>query len=324
VGLAMANFHANLGSGDALLKLKKKGDDAILEVYMGLVDIGTGAKSAMAIIGADEVGVSLENTRVIWGDTETCPTSSGEGGSRATTVVGTAVRAAARRMNQRILSFASNYFRAPVDELYIRNGKVSKKNRTKFAQSANVAVSLGRMLQLMGQVELEEREVKPLPVENLPPRYAFAAHFCEVQIDRESGQVNVVGYTAAHESGEIINRLTAENQVKGSIVMGIGMALSESVLIDKSYGNMQNPSFMNYRLPGHTMIPKIDVEFVDDKLDTLGPKSLGEIPLLPVPAAIGNAIFNATGVRLRDTPFLSETLLRSLGDSKAVLQTNMQ
>ncbi|MDG6921938.1 MAG: xanthine dehydrogenase family protein molybdopterin-binding subunit, partial [Nitrososphaerota archaeon] len=306
VGVAMANFHANLGSGDALLRLVRKGDLAVLQVCIGLVDIGTGAKSTMAIIAADVLGIPLENTRVIWGDTESCPIGPGESGSRATTVVGTAVRAAARRLKQTILSFVSERYRVPLEDIYIRGGKVSSKRPL-------ISLSLAKVLELMGREEIEEREVKaPAAPENLPPRYAFAAHFCEVEVDIETGEIAVVGYTAAHESGEIINRLTARNQVRGAIVMGIGMALSERVLVDQNYGAMSNASFMKYKLPSNSMAPNIKVVFVRDRNDTLGPKPLGEIPLLPVPAAIGNALFNATGVRLRQTPFLPETLLGSL------------
>lgn len=305
VGVAMANFHASLGSGDALLRLVRKGDLAVLQVCIGLVDIGTGAKSTMAIIAADEFGIPLEDTRVIWGDTESCPTGPGEGGSRATTVVGTAVRAAARRLKQSIRSFVASRYRVPLEEIDIQAGKVLSKRQA-------ISLPLGKVLELMGREEIEEREVKPAAVpENLSPRYAFAAHFCEVEVDTETGEIAVVGYTAAHESGEIINRLTARNQVQGSIVMGIGMALSERVLVDQNYGTMSNASFMKYKLPGNSMTPKIEVVFVNDRNDSLGPKSLGEIPLLPVPPAIGNAIFNATGVRLRQTPFLPEALLGS-------------
>jgi CO/xanthine dehydrogenase Mo-binding subunit len=263
----------------------------------------------MAIIAADVLGIPLENTRVIWGDTESCPIGPGESGSRATTVVGTAVRAAARRLKQTILSFVSERYRVPLEDIYIRGGKVSSKRPL-------ISLSLAKVLELMGREEIEEREVKaPAAPENLPPRYAFAAHFCEVEVDIETGEIAVVGYTAAHESGEIINRLTARNQVRGAIVMGIGMALTEKLLISKTDGSIENPSLLLYRIPNMAQIPKIKV-FFTDTIDPYGPKSLGEIPIIPVTAAIGNAIFNATGVRLRNLPFSREELLRELKGKK--------
>ncbi len=175
-----------------------------------------------------------------------------------------------------------------------------------------MSISIGKLLQLLGHEDLIEHEVSELTLPEHKERYSFAAHFAEVEVDVQTGQISVLEYTAAHESGEIINRLTAQSQVQGSVVMGIGMALSEKLLIDPDYGSIQNPSFMNYRLPGHTMIPRIDCVFVEGK-DPYGPKSLGEIGLVPVPAVIGNAVFNATGVRLRETPFRPENLLLDLG-----------
>ena len=145
-------------------------------------------------------------------------------------------------------------------------------------------------------------------------RSAFAAHFVEVEVDVETGAFSLNRYVAAHESGEIVNRLTAESQVQGAIVMGLGMAMSERVLIDTETGYMQNPSFLTYRLPNISAMPKIEVIFAQTA-DPFGPKSIGEIGIVPVPAALGNAIFNATGKRLRKLPFMPEALLRELDSS---------
>jgi xanthine dehydrogenase YagR molybdenum-binding subunit len=164
---------------------------------------------------------------------------------------------------------------------------------------------LGKFLKLQKVDDLVERQVTEPSLPEGKHRYSFAAHFAEVEVDSETGVIRVTGYLACHESGQIVNRLTAESQVQGAVVMGMGMALSENVLIDQNYGSIQNPSFLNYRLPNHTMIPRIDVVFVESN-DPYGPKSLGEIPIVPVPAAIGNAAFNATGVRLRELPSTSD------------------
>ena len=120
--------------------------------------------------------------------------------------------------------------------------------------------------------------------------------------------VSVIDYLAAQESGQIINMITARSQVQGGVIMGMGMALSENLLIDQNYGSILNPSFMNYRLPNHVAIPKIKVVFVEGD-DSFGPKSVGETSIVPVAAAIGNAIFNATGARLRNIAFLPESVL---------------
>ncbi len=142
-------------------------------------------------------------------------------------------------------------------------------------------------------------------------RVSFTAHFAEVEVDSETGQVRVTKYVAAQDSGEIVNRLTSESQIQGSVIMGIGMALSENLLIDQNYGSVANSSFLNYRLPNQAAIPKIQVIFTDVK-DPYGPKSLGETGIVPVPPTIGNVIFNATGRRLRKLPFMPEEVLKAM------------
>ncbi|MDA4129737.1 MAG: xanthine dehydrogenase family protein molybdopterin-binding subunit [Thaumarchaeota archaeon] len=306
VGTAMATWHSFVGKGEALIKLKQNGT---LEVYVGVVDIGTGAKTTMAAIAADALGVPLESVRLISGDTETCPFSIGESGSRTTSYTGTAVRAAALKIREKIISLASDYFNLGQAEFDVRDGLVCQRHDEK------IPVPLYRFLENVGVDELVESQVTEPSLPVGKHRYSFAAHFAEVEVDSETGVIKVTGYLACHESGQIVNRLTAESQVQGAVVMGMGMALSEKVLIDPNYGAMQNPSFLNYRLPNHIMIPKIEVEFVEST-DPFGPKSLGEIPIVPVPAAIGNAVFNATGTRLRELPFMPERMLLLMDSSQ--------
>ena len=302
VGVAMATWHSFVGKGEALAKLKQ---DGTLDVYVGVVDIGTGAKTTMAAIAADALGVPLESVRIIWGDTETCPSSIGESGSRTTTFTGTAVRAAAIKIRERIISLASDYFNVRQDEIDVRDGRVCQR------ASSEISVAMGKFLELQKVDEMVERQVTEPSLPEGKQRYSFAAHFAEVEVDTETGMIRVTGYLACHESGQIVNRLTAESQVQGAVVMGMGMALSEKVLIDQIYGSIQNPSFLTYKLPNHLMIPRIDVVFLESNVP-YGPKSLGEIPIVPVAAAIGNAMFNATGVRLRELPFMPEKLLEEM------------
>ena len=309
VGVAMATWHSFMGKGEALVKLKREGT---LEVYVGVVDIGTGAKTTMAAIAADALGVPLESVRIIWGDTETCPFSIGESGSRTTTFTGTAVRAAALKIRERIISLASDYFNVRQDELDVREGRVFQR------ASSKISVAIGKFLELQKVDEMVERQGTEPSLPEGKQRYSFAAHFAEVEVDAETGAIRVAGYFACHESGQIVNRLTAESQVQGAVVMGMGMALSEKVLIDQNYGSIQNPSFLTYRLPNHVMIPRIDVVFLESN-DPYGPKSLGEIPIVPVAAAIGNAVFNATGVRLRELPFMPEKLLEGMDISRVIM-----
>lgn len=296
VGMALGNWHSFLGLGEAWIRMTR---DGILEVYAGVVDIGTGAKTQLAMIAAGVIGWPVEKVRMIYGDTSTTPFTVAEVGSMTTGRVGTAVREAAMKLKTKILSMASSklggtYTRIDGSRQLITNGRNSIK-----------------ISDLISDDYIEEKAQTEVNLPDHTHRLSFTAHFAEVEVDPETGQVAVNSYVAAQDSGEIVNRLTAENQVQGAIVMGIGMALYENLIVDQNYGSIANPSFLNYRLPNHTAMPKVKVLFADIK-DPYGPKSVGETGIVPVPAAIGNAIFNATGKRLRKLPFTPEQVLKAL------------
>ncbi|MGB6944283.1 MAG: molybdopterin cofactor-binding domain-containing protein, partial [Bryobacteraceae bacterium] len=142
-------------------------------------------------------------------------------------------------------------------------------------------------------------------------RYAFAAHFAEVEVDTELGHARVVKYLAAHDSGRIINPLTCSSQVKGGATMGIGMALHEELLYDPAHGVPLNAGYYGARVMTHLDTPDIGVLFVEteDQYGPYGAKSIGESSIVPSVAAVANAIFNATGKRIKDLPITREKLL---------------
>ena len=302
VGTAISAWHSGIGYGEAIVSIHKDGK---VRVNTGVVDIGTGAKTTMALIGSKALGIPYENVEVVWGDTSTSPYSVGESGSRTTNYTGHAVREAALKVREDLLSSASELYGVGENTLDIRKGNL--------VDTVNNRI-LGNVWDVMGRSGKDTivHEVKTEPtLKDGEERFVFAAHFAEVAVDLETGEVKVTDYLASHESGEIVNRLTAESQVQGGIVMGVGMALTEKLIISPTNGAIENPSFLLYRLPNMTHIPNIKVLFMDVE-DPYGPKSLGEIPIIPVTAAIGNAIFNATGVRLRSLPFSREELLNKL------------
>jgi CO/xanthine dehydrogenase Mo-binding subunit len=298
VGMAVGSWHALLGRGEAWVRMTR---DEILEVYAGVVDIGTGAKTQMAMIAAGVLGVPVEKVRMVYGDTSVSPFAMAEVGSMTTGFVGTAVREAATKLKTKLLALASSKLGGT--DLRIEAGRLITNGRD--------AVKISDLISSSGADYVEEKAQTDPKLPEHTERLSFTAHFAEVEVDSETGRVKVTRYVAAQDSGEIVNRLTSESQVQGSVVMGIGMALSEKLLIDQNYGSVENPSFLNYRLPNHTDIPKIQVIFPDVN-DPYGPKSLGETSIVPVPPAIGNAIFNATGRRLRKLPFMPEQVLKAL------------
>ena len=306
VGVAIGSWHSGLGHGEAIVSIDSTG---VLEVNTGVVDIGTGAKTTMALIASGEAGIPFSDTRVIWGDTETSPFSVGESGSRTTGFTGTAVREAARQIRSDLLSIGEKVHGISSSKLEIKEGNLIHSG------NGNVISSVRELMHASGNGRITKSVTTEPALKEGEERFVFAAHFAEVAVDLETGEVKLTDYLAYHDSGEIVNRLTAESQVQGGIVMGIGMALTEKLLISKTDGSIENPSLLLYRIPNMAQIPKIKV-FFTDTIDPYGPKSLGEIPIIPVTAAIGNAIFNATGVRLRNLPFSREELLRELKGKK--------
>lgn len=292
-GVAIAAWHSRLGRGEAAVSLTR---DGRIIVRTGVVDIGTGAKTTMAVIASRNTGMPIESVDVEWGDTEGSPYSVGESGSRTTAFTGTAVKAASTALRGRILEKASSISGFGPGSLEIRNGAVLNAGR-KLLAVEDVAETL--------ESELVEKAATEPVLPKGTERLSFAAHFAEVEVDSETGAVRVTRYVAAHDSGPIVNRLTATSQVQGGVIMGMGMALTEQLLISDYDGSVLNGSFMLYRLPNIKQTPDIQAIFINTD-DPYGPKSLGEITLVPVAAAIGNAVFNATGVRLRRTPFTPE------------------
>ena len=218
-------------------------------------------------------GMDLAEVTVIWGDTARCPYSVGESGSRTTTHTGQAIVEAAEDLKRQIASVDG-----PVE------------SRTLIAQAT------------------------PRPVLDGLARYASAAHFVEVEVDTELGGIRVLKYLAMHESGRIINPLTAESQVKGGVTMGIGMALHEELIYDRLTGIPVNPGYYGARVMTHLDAPEIEVRFIepDDAYGPYGAKNVGEPPIIPVVAAIGNGVFNATGRRLRELPMTRDRVLEAL------------
>ena len=270
VGMAVGMFAARLGRSSARLRLDGSGR---LWVHVGVTDIGTAAKTTMALLAAEAMGMDLDQVTVVWGDTNTCPFSVGESGSRTTTHTGQAVVEAAADLKRQIAECG-----APT-----------------------------------GGGELVA-EATPEPRLLGMARYASAAHFVELEVDSELGGIRILRYVAVHESGRIINPLTAVSQVKGGVVQGLGMALHEELLYDRSTGTPVNPGYYGARVMTHLDTPEVEVYFVeaDDAYGPYGAKNVGEPPIVPVVAAVGNAVFNATGRRIKELPFTRDRVLEVL------------
>ena len=268
VGLAMGSFGSNLGRSSAVIDLDSRG---MYHVHVGVTDIGTGAKTTMALIAAQELGVPLEKIDLIWGDTDRCPYSVGESGSRTTTQTGWAVVLAAQDLKKQI----------------------AEKGLPQGSQMLTATVN-----------------ANPDPLRG-QARLSFSVHFAEVEVDTEVGHVKVTKYVAAHDSGRVVNPLTAESQVKGGATMGIGMALHEELLYDRASGLPLTAGYYGARILTHLDTPEVDVLWIqtEEPYGPFGAKTLGEPTIIPSPAAVANAIFNAIGKRVKDLPITRDKIL---------------
>ncbi|MGZ9141764.1 MAG: xanthine dehydrogenase family protein molybdopterin-binding subunit [Candidatus Binatia bacterium] len=142
---------------------------------------------------------------------------------------------------------------------------------------------------------------------------SFSAHFAEVEVDAITGHVKITRYVAAHDSGTIINRLPAESQIKGGVTQGIGMAFSEELIIDKLTGIPINPNYRDAKVPTHLEVPEVEVIFIEhaDPFGPFGGKVVGEPPITAAVATIANAIFNATGKRIKELPITPDKILQA-------------
>jgi xanthine dehydrogenase molybdenum-binding subunit len=267
IGVSFMAFRSGLGRSSAVIRLDSKGRYA---VHVGVTDVGAGAKTTMALIAAETLDVPLSKIDLVWGDTDRCPYSVGESGSRTTIMTGQAVMEAARDLRRQIAE------------------KGLPKGDDVLIASATPNP------QLQGRV-----------------RQAYGAHFVEVAVDAQLGHVRVVRYVTVHDCGRIINPLTAESQIKGGAAMGIGMALHEDLIYDRRFGSPLNAGFYGDRILTHRDVPDIEVIFIesDDGLGPYGAKSMGESSKVPAVAAVGNAIFNAIGLRMRDLPITRNKIL---------------
>ncbi len=267
-GVAFLAFRAGLGRSNAVIDVNAKGQ---YTVHVGVTDVGAGAKTTMGLIAAEALDVSLSNVEVVWGDTDRCPYSVGESGSRTTIMTGYAVVEAARDLKRQIAE------------------KGLPKGDSKLVASAapSPAVEGGKV------------------------RNTFGAHFVEVEVDTETGRVRVLKYLTVHDCGRVMNPLTAIAQIKGGATMGIGMALHEELLYDGASGQPLTAGYYGHRVLTHRDAPDIEVMFIesDDGYGPFGAKSMGESSKVPAVAAVANAVFNAIGRRMKDLPITRDKIV---------------
>jgi CO/xanthine dehydrogenase Mo-binding subunit len=308
VGLASQIWYG--GGGPPSYAWVRVGADATATVVTAMQDIGTGSRTAMAQIAAEELGLPLSSVRVELGDSARGPFASISAGSSTIPSMGPAVRAAAGDAARQILEIAAQRWEREPGTLSLKSGEVVCADGSSWP----VADLLGLLedAQILGS---GARGPNPAGMRVL----TFGVQVAEVAVDVETGEVRVERIAAIHDVGRIVNPLGARSQVEGGIIQALGHTLSEARLLDPETGTVLTQTLDAYRLPTIADVPEIVCEFVDEPdahLTSLGSKGLGEPPIIPTAAAIANAIRDATGADVRSLPITHDELLRALAEAR--------
>jgi len=294
-GVGMASQVWFGGGGPPSYAWIRVGSDARATVVTAMQDVGTGTKTAMAMIAAEELGIPVEHVTVAVGDSLRGPYATLSAGSSTTPSIGPAVRAAAADAKRQIRDMAEQ-----------RYGENADKH------------SLAELLSVLGNAQIlgsGSRGPNPTGMTVL----TFGVQVAEVAVDVETGEVTVDRIAAIHDVGRVINPLGASSQVEGGIIQGVGHTLSEERLVDPESGRILTTTLDGYKMPTIADVPEIVSELIDipdTQLTSLGAKGIGEPPIIPVAAAIANAIRDATGADVRLLPITREEMLRALAEAR--------
>src|SRR5229473_514393 len=281
------------------------------EVSCAASDIGTGTYTIMAQVAADTLGLPLENITVKLGDS-TLPQAPVEGGSWMAASASHAVATTAKEIRKELLALAKVMKNSPLagaklEDVVLADGKVVSKH------DEGRAVSIANAMRHAAVDRIEKQKTNSFPDDTSHARNTHSAVFVEVKVDEQLGVIRVTRVVSAIAAGRILNTQTAHSQVMGSVVWGIGMALHEETLFDHRFGRVMNPNIAEYHVPVNADVRDIQVIFVDEPdeiVNPLGIKGLGEIGIVGVAAAIANAVYHATGKRVRDLPITLDKLQR--------------
>ncbi len=287
--------------------------DGRVTVFIGEQDYGQGAHAAFARIAARALGLDPEIITVYSRDTMVAPYSQGALAMRQTTIGGRAVQAAAEKLREKIVQAAAGMAEEPVtmeegSVLGISGRAISLAEIARHFHNETSGLSLSGV----GKFNPGKSDYDDSGYGNISVTYSFAAHAVEVEIDKTTGALTVHRIVAAHDSGRIVNPLSARGQVYGGVTQGLSMSCYEGYLFEE--GKVANPTFADYKIPTALDVPEIEPLFIEteDPEGPYGAKGLGEIVMVPVPGAISNAVADAVGVRVTDLPITAEKIYQAM------------
>jgi xanthine dehydrogenase YagR molybdenum-binding subunit len=307
-GIGMASTQWGQAGGKtahADVEIHKSGDVILLQ---GAQDLGTGFRTAMAIIVAEELGLRPTDVQTKVGESA-FGFGPGSGGSTTTPTVAPAVHAAAFNAKCKLQEAVASQWGVAAADIKFADGKVSAGEKTMSFKQACALLPADKIT--AGGDRTENYEGYQNSVAGV--------QFAEVEVDVETGEVRVTKVVAVQDAGRTLNKMAAESQISGSVIQSVSFALFEDRIMDKQVGHMVNPNLMEYKIAGPADTPEIvPIVFqVANGKNSVGAMGLGEPPAIPLPAAIANAVYNAIGVRMREMPITPDRVLAALGNKRA-------
>ncbi|TVM32868.1 xanthine dehydrogenase family protein molybdopterin-binding subunit [Oceanidesulfovibrio marinus] len=305
VGMAACNWFIGGGFPPATVVVKLFADGSV-NLNMGASDIGTGTKTIMALVVAEELGVDYDLVQIENADTGTTQFTRPSGGSKTVPIESPTVRMACIKVKEQLMEMAAEELETTPDKLVFAGKSIHADG------DSSKSVDVTALKRLSGQqvvIGVGHKTSVPQDKAIVP----FGAQFCEVEVNTLTGELKLLRFVAAHESGRIMDRLTYDCQVVGGVAMGIGLGTTEMRVLDSNNtGKLCNKNWHDYKLPtALDMPPEIisePIEMPDDQANITGAKGLGEPVTVPTASAIANAVFDAVGVRMLDTPINPTTL----------------
>jgi CO/xanthine dehydrogenase Mo-binding subunit len=321
VGLACMNHVSGNRAGnnfDGSCSMVRFQEDGKLVLYHGESDMGQGAKTVLAQIAAETLGIRPDDVIVMPIDTDVSPFGFGSYSSRVTTVAGKAAYLSSLQVREQLLKLAGNLLEAAPEDLDVREGRIFVKGSERAGIS--VAEVCKAAIRTQATVALTAYVAYDPPTQgadddfygDYSSAYTYAAQAVEVEVNTETGQIRVLRVAAAHDVGRAINPNGIRGQIYGGVAQGAGWALYENILYEG--GRLQNNSLRNYTLVTVTDMPEVEPIIVEthDPVGPYGAKGIGEPALIPMPPAVANAVEDAVGVRIRDLPISAEKIFFSL------------
>lgn len=312
IGMAAHNWMGGAGQppGYAWVKINADGS---ADVVTGTQDIGTGTRTGLSQVAAEELGFPLARVNLQLGDTATGPYAPVSSGSATQATIGPAIQSAAAEAKRQLLGVAATILEVAAADLAVRDGKIW------IAGVPEAAATVGEITGKIAPHMILGQGVRSANPTDMSIR-SFGVQCAEIEVDTATGEVTVLRVVSADDCGRIINPKMVESQVIGGVTQGVGFALTEERVVDARSGVVLNANLEEYKVPTVADIPAIEatrVDLADPAANPTGAKGIGESPLIPTAPAIANALFDAIGVRIREAPLTRARVLAALAAGQA-------